>query len=176
VNNIYIVFILDIDFVKNLMVKLENLFVKMTILVPDDHIKLKCNKVIATINYYIKELEKKILDNLTLSNNCMQQQLTCNKNRVLGIENIVPISSVNLEVNYSIQDLAQQNKQKRDSTDKNIECTTLNNIPQKGYMDLHKHNSETLVDHHFPKKPKLMSSDVLNRSTTSGILVIIFNL
>lgn len=175
-NNIYIIFILDIDFVKNLMVSLERLFIKMTILVPDDHIKFKCNKVIVTINYYIKEYEQNILDNHTLSNNCMQQQLTCNKNRVLGIENIVPMTSVKSEVNNSIQDLVQQNKRKKDGTDKNIDCMTLNNIPQKSHVDLQKHNSETLVDLHSPKKPKLMSSDVLNRSTSSGILIIIFNL
>lgn len=155
------------------MVSLERLFIKMTILVPNDLIKFSSIKVIDKIKYYIKEYEQSILNNHTLSNNCMQQELTCNKNRVLGIENIVPKTSVKSKVNFSIQNLV---KQKRDAMDKSIECITFNNLLQKSNMDLQKHNSETLVDHHLPKKPKLMSSDVLNRSTTSGILVIIFNL
>lgn len=158
------------------MVSLERLFIKMTILVPNDLIKFNSIKVIDKIKYYIKEYEQSILNNHTLSNNYMQQQLTCNKNRVLGIENIVPKTSVKSKVNFSIQNLVQQNKQKRDAMDKRIECMTFNNLPQKSNMDPQKHNFETLVDHHLPKKSKLMSSDVLNRSTTSGILVIIFNL
>lgn len=171
VNNIYIIFILDIDFVKNLMVSLERLFIKMTILVPDDLIKFKSSKVIAKINYYIKEYEQNISDGHTLGNNCMQQPLTCNKNRVLGIENIVPKTLVKSEVNYCIQNLVQQNKQKGDAMDKSKKCMTLNSPSQKMNTELQKPNSETEVDHHLPKKPKLMSSDVLNRSTTSGILV-----
>jgi len=158
------------------MVSLERLFIKMTILVPDDLIKFKSNTVIEKINYHIKQYERNILDSHTLSNNCMQQQITCNKNRVLGIENIVPKTSVKSEVNYCIQNLVQQNKLKRDSMDKSIQCMTLNSLSQKSNMDLQKHTSETIVDHHLSKKPKLMSSDVLNRSTTSGIFVIIFNL
>jgi len=161
----------DIDFVKNLIVSLERIFLKISILVPDDHIKFKCNKVMDKINYYIKEYEKNILVNDTLSNNSMQQLFTYDKNRVLGIENIVPTVSVKSEVNHSIQNLVQQNKQKKEVMEKSIEHNmTLNNLLQKTNIDLQKHNSETLIDNHFPKKPKLMSSDVLNRSTTTGII------
>jgi len=77
-------------------------------------------------------------------------------------------------VNYSIKNHVQQNQRKRESMDKIIECMTLNNLTQKKTTDLQKHDSQTLVDHHFSKKPKLMSSDVLNRSTASGILVILY--
>ncbi|XP_060849147.1 uncharacterized protein LOC132928472 [Rhopalosiphum padi] len=158
----------NIDFVKNLIVGLERIFLKISILVPDDHIKFKCNKVMDKINYYIKEYEKNILVNDTLSNNSMQQLFTYDKNRVLGIENIVPTVSVKSEVNHSIQNLVQQNKQKKEVMEKSIEHNmTLNNLLQKTNIDLQKHNSETLIDNHFPKKPKLMSSDVLNRSTTT---------
>ncbi|XP_025194963.1 uncharacterized protein LOC112594413 [Melanaphis sacchari] len=158
----------NIDFIKNLMVSLEHIFLKMSTLVPDDHIKFKCNKVMDKINYYIKEYEKNILDNHTLSNNNMQQLITCDKNRVLGIENIVPKVSVKSEVNYSIKNLVQQNKRKKEVMEKSIEHNIiLNNLPQKINMNLQKHNSETLIDHHFTKKPKLMPSDVLNRSTTT---------
>lgn len=154
------------------MVGLERLFINMSILVPDDHIKFKCNIVIDKIKYCIREYEQNVLDNHT--DNCMQQQLICNKNRVIGIENVVPKTTVKSEVNYSIKNHVQQNQRKRESMDKIIECMTLNNLTQKKTTDLQKHDSQTLVDHHFSKKPKLMSSDVLNRSTASGILVILY--
>jgi len=150
------------------MAGLERIFIKMSILVPDDHIKFKYNTVINKIKNCIKEYEQNILDNHT--DKCMQQ-LTCNKNSVIGIENIVPKTLIKSEVNYSIKNHVQR---KREIMDKSIECITLNSLPQKKSIDLHKHNSQTLVDQHFSKKPKLMSSDVLNRSTTSGILVILF--
>uniref|UniRef100_A0A2S2PTA9 Uncharacterized protein n=1 Tax=Schizaphis graminum TaxID=13262 RepID=A0A2S2PTA9_SCHGA len=156
----------NIDFVKNLIVGLKRIFLKMSILVPDDHIKFKCNKVMDKVDYYIKEYEKNILVNDT--NNSMQQLFTYDKNRVLGIENIVPTVSVKSEVNHSIQNLVQQNKRKKEVMEKNIEHNmTLNNLLQKTNMDLQNHNSEILINNHFPKKPKLMSSDVLNRSTTT---------
>lgn len=153
------------------MAGLERIFIKMSILVPDDHIKFKCSTVIDKIKNCIKEYELNILENHT--DKCIQQ-LTCNKNSVIGIENIVPKTSVKSEVNYSIKNHVQQNQRKREIMDKSIECMTLNSLPQKKNLDLQKHNSQTSVDQHFSKKPKLMSSDVLNRSTTSGILVILF--
>lgn len=155
------------------MVSLERLFIKMSILVPDDHVKFKCNKVIEKINYCIKEYEQNILD--TLSDNGIEQQLSCNKNRVLGIENIVPKTSVKSKVNCSIKNLVQKNKRKSEGIDKSLECMILNDQQQKINMDLQKHKSETLVDRHFSKKPKLMSSGELHRNATSGILVKTFN-
>jgi len=152
------------------MAGLERIFIKMSISVTDDHIKFKCNVVIEKIKYCIKEYEQNILDNHT--EKCIQQ-LTCNKNRVIGIENIVPKTSVKSEVNYSIKNHVQQNQHKKEGMNESIECMTLSNLKQKNSIDLQKHNSQTLVDHHFSKKPKLMSSDVLNRSTTTGILVIL---
>ncbi|KAE9539982.1 hypothetical protein AGLY_005234 [Aphis glycines] len=158
----------NIDFVKNLMAGLERIFFKFSILVPDDHIKFKSNKLMDKINYYMKEHEKNILDNHTLGNNNMQQLPTYDKNIVLGIENIIPKIPIKSEVNYSIQNLLQQNKRKKQVMENSLEHNmTLNNLPEKNNMDIQKRNSETLIVHHFPKKPKLMSSDVLNRSTTT---------
>lgn len=160
---------LDIDFLKTLKAGLERIFFKFSILVPDDHIKFKSNKLMDKINYYMKEYEKNILDNHTLGNNSMQQLPTYDKNIVLGIENIIPKIPIKSEVNYSIQNLLQQNKCKKEVMENSLEYNmTLNNLPEKN-NDLQKRNSETLIVHHFPKKPKLMSSDVLNRSTTTGI-------
>lgn len=151
------VFILDIDFIKNLMVSLERLFIRLSTLLPDDDIKVKCNKLMDKLKYNIRIIvyDKKILDNHTLNNSSMQQLHTLNKKRVTGIENAVPNTSVKSDVNHSIQSPVQNNQQKKEMDGS---CNLQNNI-----------NSETLIDHHLTKKPKLISSDVLNRSTTSGI-------
>ncbi|XP_022164015.1 uncharacterized protein LOC111029357 [Myzus persicae] len=159
----------NIDFIKKIIVCLERLFIKMSILVPDNHVKFKCNKVIDKINYCIKEYEQNILDDDTSSDDDMQQQLNCNMKKVIGIENIVPKTTVQSKENCSIKNLVQTNKRKSEVLDKSSECMILNDKQQKLNMDLQKHNSKSLIDHHLLKKPKIMSSSMLNRSATSDI-------
>lgn len=168
----FIILDLNAKFLKNFVVSLANLFVKISNLVPDYKIILRWNKIIDKFKLNIKMYEQSILSSQQhfeqISNNEMQLKNSIEKD--LGIENIIPIKMNESKMNFSVQSYVDQNSKLKNL---NTEILTLDNESIKLLQINQQCNFENLIDlkinHSQSKKPKL-SHDEAN--IKSGILVV----
>lgn len=144
----------NVEFIKDFVVSLERVFIKITNLIPECLILLQKNNVVSKIKNCLINYEKEIINSKTKT--------------VEGVENEVPKKSIEPKIKIPIQNQIQQSVEKNQV--KSTKCLSSNN-------ELQKRKVEPFSDkHNFLKKPKLMSNNdlqnVLNQNTKSGWLII----
>lgn len=166
---VYIILGQNVEFIKHLIVSLENVICKISKSVVDDYTQIVCKKVLDKIKYYIQKYEQSILEKktiVTLQNTCKLQNT--NNKRSLDIECTFPEKSNESKVNLiSIENSIQPTKQKKPNF-QSTTCNILNNKQHDVYDSCEKYNS----DENLSKKPKLMSDveNILHESNRLGML------
>lgn len=148
---ILIILGLNVEFVKDFVVSLEKVFIKITNLVPECLLLFQKNNVIDKIKKRIIKYKRK---NQT--------------KEVKGVNNVVNIKSNSPIFNLHTENQVPQTEEKNQM--ESMKCLSINNEQQKRKV-------EPFSDqHNLLKKPKLIHNNdlknIFNLSTKSGMLIL----